>query len=66
MAKLMKRLAIEHTVEDGKPFTAECDFRMDLDMPAGELREVTTSDYLRKGLLIDVTHVKLQAATHAN
>lgn len=64
MAKLLKRLAIKRTVEDGAPFTPEKDFRMDLGVPAGELKEATMSDYHRKDLLSDITCAELQATTH--
>lgn len=40
MAKLLKRLAVKHTMEDGTPFTAERGFRTNIAVPTGRLRRL--------------------------
>ena len=37
MSWVLKRLGIRHSVKDGVPFLADCDFGKDIVVPAGEL-----------------------------
>lgn len=57
VAKLLKGLAVNYTVEDGVPLAADRDFRMDLVVPAGELKEATMSAYRQKRAHSSRTHV---------
>lgn len=64
MAKLLKRLLMKHMVADSFSFASDQDFRMDLAVSAGELRDASISDYRRKGLLIDVTYAEAEVASY--
>ena len=57
-------MSIRHQVENGAPFNAEMDLRMDLVIERGGLRDATAAEYRNKAILLDVTYVDSQAVGH--
>ncbi len=64
LSRTLKQACIQHGVEDGSPFTADRDLRMDVVVLPGQLREASEASFRHKGLLIDVTYADPQAAGH--
>ena len=56
-------MSIRHQVESRLPFHANRDFRMDIVIDAGGLRDATASEY-RDKLMLDVTHADPQGGVH--
>lgn len=55
-AKLLKWLAIKHTVEESSPSTEDRDIRMGLVVPARGLKEALMSDYRCRTPLLNFTY----------
>lgn len=47
-------MSIKHAVEDGAPFAADSEYRMDITIPAEELPNASIGGYKHKGLLIGI------------
>ena len=64
ISRTLKRLEIRHQAEDGEPFTAYQNLRMDLVVRRGGLRDAPNRKYRDKFILLDVAHADLQAQVH--
>ena len=64
LSRTLNRMSIRHQVENGAPFNAEMDLRMDLVIERGGLRDATAAEYRNKAILLDVTYADPQAVGH--
>ena len=58
LSRTFKNLSIRHQVENGSPFHANMDLRMNIVIEARGLRDATESEYRNKAILVDVTYVR--------
>ena len=64
ISRAFRRLGIPLQVESGEPFTAERNFRMDIVIRRGSLRDAPNREYRDKSILLDVSHADPQAQVH--
>ena len=56
-----KQLGIGHQVENGEPFTADRNLRVDIAVRRGGLRDAPSREYREKPILLGATHADPQA-----
>ena len=61
--RTLKRMSIRHQVENGAPFNAERDFRMDMVIERGGLRDATAAGITETGWLLPIMR-RASAATN--
>ena len=64
MSRTLKWLGIRHQVENGEPYTADRNLRMDIVVRRGGLRDAPNREHREKCILLDVTHAGPQAQIH--
>ena len=64
LSRTFRIMSIRHKVESGAPFHPNRDFRMNVVIEAGRLRDATTSEYHNKAILLDFTYADPHAGVH--
>ena len=64
ISRILKLIGVSHQVESGEPFTAGRNFRMDIVVRRGGLRNARSPEYRDKPILVDVTHADSHAQVH--
>ena len=55
LSRTFKSMSIRHQAESGAPFHINRDFRMDIVIEAGGLRDTTASEYRNKAMVLDTS-----------